>query len=54
MTIGSRMNDVFVRYNHLIKRRMEAIVDPFTHNEYLLRFYTMEGVDAGHADQTYV
>lgn len=30
------------------------MTDPFTHIEYLVRFYTTEGVDTGHADQTYV
>jgi len=30
------------------------MADPFTHIEYLVRFYTSEGVDTAHSDQTYV
>lgn len=29
-------------------------MDPFTRMEYLLRFYTVDGVDSGHANRTYV
>lgn len=54
LVIGSRTNDVFVRYNHLIKRRIETITNPFTNTEYLFRFYTTENVDQEHSEQTYV
>lgn len=30
------------------------MMDPFTHVEYVLRFYTTEGVDTAHSNQTYV
>lgn len=45
---------MFVPYNHLKSRKIEMIADPFTNIEYMLRFYESEGVDAEHADQTYV
>lgn len=43
-----------MRFNHLVKRRIEIILDPFTQMEYMFRFYTSENVDREHANQTYV
>lgn len=51
---GGHIHDTFVRYNHVSKRRIEVIEDPFTRISYLFRFHLRDGVSAEHQDQTYM
>jgi hypothetical protein len=51
---GTHIQDVFVRYNFISKRRIEVIEDPFTRIPYILRFQLRDGVSQEHKDQTYI
>ena len=54
LILGSKETDVFVHYHHIMKRRIEILEDPFNHLEYMYRFYTVDGVDEVHREDTYV
>lgn len=43
---GSKTSDVFVNFNVMTKRKIEAYTDPVTKSQYLWRFILKDGVDS--------
>lgn len=54
VTESSHIQDTFVHYNFVSKRKIEIIEDPFTRIPYLIRFQLRDGVSREHMDQTYM
>lgn len=52
--LGGKTTDAFVNYNHVSKRNIEVIEDPFNRVLYILRIIPRDGVDQAHRNNTYI